>query len=354
MAATGSSSRLTDFVFGERLGKGSYGVVYKVQRKSDQQSYVCKQINISAMPRKEQEEAITECRILASLSNRFVVKYYDSFCDGGHLNIIMAEKGSLHQRLMEQRGKRLPEDQVWSYFIQICLGLHHIHGKKVLHRDIKSMNVFLDRNDCVKIGDLGVAKVLGTSAYAHTLVGTPYYLSPELCEDKPYNEKSDVWAMGCVLYELCTLKHPFDAQNQGALILKIIRGKYPPIPSSYSRELSEVLSKCLTRETSRRPDAEGILSNAHVVSRARELDLYQHWPPSARARVEAAAPPAAALQPRREAPPPAAAAPAAALARLKSPGPGPPPKPAAAKPAPPPPAPLSAPRPARPRQRPRR
>ncbi len=89
------------------------------------------------------------------------------------------------------------------------------------------MNVFLTKDEKVRIGDLGVAKVFEDPSvnFAKTMVGTPYYLSPEMCEEKPYNEKSDIWALGCVLYEMCTFKHPFDAANQGALVLKIIKGK---------------------------------------------------------------------------------------------------------------------------------
>jgi NIMA (never in mitosis gene a)-related kinase len=145
----------------------------------------------------------------------------------------------------------LSEEQVWHMFIQTCLGMFHIHDKHILHRDLKSMNLFLDANNCIKIGDLGVAKVMGSMKFAHTgvcmrtclsrygvytcehhplsclllcifvthaVVGTPYYLSPELCEDQPYNEKSDVWALGCLLYEMCTLKPPFDAKNQGVCV----------------------------------------------------------------------------------------------------------------------------------------
>lgn len=105
------------------------------------------------------------------------------------------------------------------------MGLEHIHKNKILHRDIKTLNIFLNKNETVKIGDLGVAKALNTNDFARTMVGTPFYLSPELCEEKPYNEKSDIWALGCLLYELCTFKHPFEATNQASLILKIIRGK---------------------------------------------------------------------------------------------------------------------------------
>jgi len=96
----------------------------------------------------------------------------------------------------------------------MCIGINYLHSNKILHRDIKTINMFLAKGDVIKIGDLGVAKQLETSLkMASTVVGTPYYLSPELCEEKPYNNKSDIWSLGCVLYELCTQKHPFEANN---------------------------------------------------------------------------------------------------------------------------------------------
>lgn len=142
----------------------------------------------------------------------------------------------------------------------MCLGLEYLHNKKILHRDIKTMNIFLNKDENIRIGDLGVAKVLHESTnFAHTMVGTPYYLSPEMCEEKPYNEKSDIWALGCVIYELCTAKHPFEANNQGALILRIVRGKYSPIPTTYSNELGELVDSCLSRDYRKRPKAGEIL-----------------------------------------------------------------------------------------------
>lgn len=102
--------------------------------------------------------------------------------------------------------------------------------------------MFLGKDDKVKVGDLGVAKLLNqTQNMAHTIVGTPYYLSPELCEEKPYNHKSDIWSLGCVLYELCTFKHPFEAKNQGSLIMKIVKGQYIPISSKYSDGLRQMV-----------------------------------------------------------------------------------------------------------------
>eukprot|EP00736_Rhodelphis_marinus_P002543 Rmarinus@m.19417 len=276
MAKGPSNSQLCDFVVISRLGHGSYGTVYKVRRKADNRPYVLKQINISCLSRKEQEEAINEVRVLSQLDNEYVVKYFDSFVDKSSLNIVMelAERGDLHHLLKSLKGKSLPENRIWRYFIQMTAGLHYIHSKNILHRDMKSLNVFLDGKDNVKIGDLGVARVLSTDTnFARTLVGTPYYLSPELCENRPYNAKSDVWALGCILYELCTLRHPFDAQNQGALVLKIVRGSYAPIPTSYSTDLASMVRKCLARDPSSRMDTSQILSLPVVSKKAAELDI---------------------------------------------------------------------------------
>jgi NIMA (never in mitosis gene a)-related kinase len=198
----------------------------------------------------------------------------------------LCDGGDLQQALKQRSSQPLPEAEVWHIFLQILLGVAYLHSKRTLHRDLKTANVFLVRPPQqqaqaqaqaqqqealqgsaggaagstgasssssssssngpqslsslrVKIGDLGVARVLGSeTAFAKTCVGTPYYLSPELCQDQPYNERSDVWALGVMLYELLTGKHPFDAKNQGAPILKIISGAYPPISAElYSMEL---------------------------------------------------------------------------------------------------------------------
>jgi len=111
-------------------------------------------------------------------------------------------------------GRPLEESRIWRFFIEMSLGLRYLHSNKILHRDIKTANMFLGKDYKIKVGDLGVAKLLSqTQNMAFTVVGTPYYLSPELCEEKPYNHKSDIWSLGCVLYELCTYRHPFDAKN---------------------------------------------------------------------------------------------------------------------------------------------
>ena len=187
------------------------------------------------------------------------------YCDGGDLNDFLIEKKKL--------GQPLEEPFIWKIFIKITIGLADIHKLKILHRDLKTLNIFLKQNFDIKIGDLGVAKVLSKNNFARTVIGTPYYLSPEICEEKPYNDKSDVWALGCILYELCTFKHPFEARSQGALILKILNNKPEPINNTFSKELNNIIYMLLDKNYDKRPSCIEILKNNMVISKIKSLGL---------------------------------------------------------------------------------
>lgn len=117
----------------------------------------------------------------------------------------------------------------------------------MLHRDLKSQNIFL-KEGAAKIGDFGIARVLNSPLeMAQTVIGTPYYMSPEIMRSKPYDFKSDIWALGCILYEMATLKHAFDAQDMNGLVMKILRGKLMPLPPSYSDDLRQLIGKMLNK-----------------------------------------------------------------------------------------------------------
>ncbi|KAJ4462625.1 putative Serine/threonine-protein kinase Nek1 [Paratrimastix pyriformis] len=231
------------------IGRGSYGAAFLVKRKSDGVQLVAKEITVQGLTPKQCEEALNEVRVLSMLVHPNIVRCYESFIDQLTLVIIMeyADGGDLFSFIRSTRGRPISERQILDWFLQISLAVKHLHDRHILHRDLKTQNVFLTRGrKVVKLGDFGIAKVLGSQTkFAQTSVGTPYYLSPEICEDKPYNEKSDVWSLGCVLYEMATQKHPFDGQNLPALVLKILRGNYPPIPATYSADLSAIINSML-------------------------------------------------------------------------------------------------------------
>merc|ERR1719183_418533 len=149
------------------------------------------------------------------------------------------------------------EDQVMNWFAQILLALQYIHSEKVLHRDLKTSNIFLveaSSKSMVKLGDFGISRVLeGTSDAAMSTVGTPYYMSPEVCRNDPYNWKSDVWALGCVLFELCALKRAFESSSLAGLIYRIVNDRHDPIPDLYSKSLSDLISQLLAKSTQSRP-----------------------------------------------------------------------------------------------------
>mmetsp|Transcript_42904 Transcript_42904/g.101869 ORF Transcript_42904/g.101869 Transcript_42904/m.101869 type:complete len:545 (+) Transcript_42904:334-1968(+) len=279
----------------EELAKGSFGVVRRVVDKDTGEAYAMKEVNLKGMNRADRQEAIDEARILASVNCGYITQHYDSFIENEKLYIVMelADKGSLRSLIKARNGKGLPEETVWKFFIQSLLAVNHLHGRKIIHRDIKSMNLFLSESDDIVLGDLGIARALGDDThFCHTLLGTPYYLSPELCEDRPYNEKSDVWALGVVLYEMCMGAYPFTAVSEGALVKKILRGVYPPV-RGYSPQVVEVVKQCLTYDFRRRPDTNALLRLPAVQAKAAALRLPLRAPPARRQRPRKAAPEAA-------------------------------------------------------------
>ncbi|XP_018415537.1 PREDICTED: serine/threonine-protein kinase Nek1 [Nanorana parkeri] len=253
-----------------KIGEGSFGKAILVKSKEDGKQYVIKEISISKMSNKEREESRREVAVLANMKHPNIVQYRESFEESGCLYIVMdyCEGGDLFQRINTQKGVLFSEDQILDWFVQLCLALKHVHDRKILHRDIKSQNIFLTKGATIQLGDFGIARVLNSTVeLARTCIGTPYYLSPEICENRPYNNKSDIWALGCVLYEMCTLKHAFEAGNMKNLVLKIIRGSFPPVSLHYSYDLRNLLSLLFKRNPRDRPSVNSILEKPFIFKR---------------------------------------------------------------------------------------
>lgn len=185
-----------------------------------------------------------------------------------------ADGGDMYNKIAAQKkaGKLFDENQVVDWFLQIALAIKHIHSKRILHRDLKTQNIFLTSQGDIKIGDFGIARVLQhTYDCAKTAIGTPYYLSPEICQEKPYNQKSDIWSIGCILYEMLTLKHAFDSNSMKGLVLKILRSNYPPISNCYSDDVKSLIDDLLCKDPAKRPSIQKVIERPFLKNRITEL-----------------------------------------------------------------------------------
>ncbi|GAM18256.1 hypothetical protein SAMD00019534_014310 [Acytostelium subglobosum LB1] len=268
------------------LGKGSFGSVSKIRRKEDGRTLVWKEIFYGEMKEKEKQLLVNEVNILQKLKHPNIVRYYDRIIDknASKIYIIMefCTGGDLSQLISKCKNESIfiDEEVIWRTLVQILSALHEIHNRKdgtILHRDIKPGNLFLDESRNVKLGDFGLAKILTNSMHAHTFVGTPHYMSPEQILGK-YNDKSDVWSVGCLVYEMATHRPPFyDATTHNQLYDKIKDGRYLPIPSHYSADLSNVISLMMRVDMHKRPNVEELFSYAPIAQRLREKKLNNYY-----------------------------------------------------------------------------
>ncbi|CAB1418378.1 unnamed protein product [Pleuronectes platessa] len=245
------------------VGRGAFGIVHLCRRRSDGAFLILKEIPVEQMSRDERLSAQNECQVLKLLHHPNIIEYYENFLEDKALMIAMeyAPGGTLADYIQKRCNSLLDEDTILHFFVQILLALYHVHNKLILHRDLKTQNILLDKHQMiVKIGDFGISKILVSKSKAYTVVGTPCYISPELCEGKPYNQKSDIWALGCVLYELASLKRAFEAANLPALVLKIMSGTFAPISDRYSPELRQLILHMLNLDPSKRPQLNEIMA----------------------------------------------------------------------------------------------
>ncbi|KAF8890545.1 kinase-like domain-containing protein [Gymnopilus junonius] len=297
MSSSSSAAFLDAYEPLDIIGNGSFGIIRKVRRKSDDLIFARKELNFERMNERDRKQIVAEVNILKDLHHDHIVQYYDrhvdrdagmlyilmEYCGGGDLSTIIKQAAKHH--------RPIPEDTIWHYFLQILLALHHCHHPnghtrsssgsgssgipletdgssrrvQILHRDLKPDNVFLDDNNSVKLGDFGLSKALAQASFANTYVGTPYYMSPELMQEKAYDSKSDIWSLGCLIYELCALKPPFhEAKTHSELSIFIRNGRIPPLPRGYSQALTSVIKSMLNLNPAMRPSAAQLLQHERI------------------------------------------------------------------------------------------
>lgn len=287
----------------EVIGKGSFGTVRKVLHKQTRKMFVRKEIEYTSMNGQERNQLISELRILRELNHPNIVKYYRhdhiqelktihiymEYCDGGDLAQVITN--------FKRNGDTVPEEFVWQVLIQTLLALHRCHygseapkvnlfssrspeepsinlDQVVIHRDIKPDNLFmLNSGKTIKVGDFGLAKMLTSNEFAKTYVGTPYYMSPEVLMDNPYSPVCDIWSLGCVLYELCSLKPPFQAKTHLQLQSRIKLGVIAELPEQYSNHLRTIIKDCITVDPNMRPTCYELLDTLSIRFLRKEMEL---------------------------------------------------------------------------------
>uniref|UniRef100_T1I6A3 non-specific serine/threonine protein kinase n=2 Tax=Rhodnius prolixus TaxID=13249 RepID=T1I6A3_RHOPR len=278
------SYKLEDFEVLEVIGSGSvicYGTCYKVRNKFSKELFVWKAVDYGNLAEDHKRMLVSEVNLLKSLNHPHIVKYcgkilhketttlyiITEWCEGGDLSRVIKDA--------KENGKFLEEQFIWQMLYQISRAVQVCHSRlrdcTIFHRDIKPSNVFLDCHGNAKLGDFGLARIVTTeNDFSKTFVGTPYYMSPELVKGRKYNRKSDIWALGCLVYELCALMPPFNGSTIIELANTIKRGKYKSIPSHYSESIRKIVSFMLSTKHEFRPTIEMILHHPSVVINIKE------------------------------------------------------------------------------------
>ncbi|XP_057157883.1 serine/threonine-protein kinase Nek11 isoform X10 [Pan paniscus] len=266
------------YVLQQKLGSGSFGTVYLVsdkKAKRGEELKVLKEISVGELNPNETVQANLEAQLLSKLDHPAIVKFHASFVEQDNFCIITeyCEGRDLDDKIQEykQAGKIFPENQIIEWFIQLLLGVDYMHERRILHRDLKSKNVFL-KNNLLKIGDFGVSRLLmGSCDLATTLTGTPHYMSPEALKHQGYDTKSDIWSLACILYEMCCMNHAFAGSNFLSIVLKIVEGDTPSLPERYPKELNAIMESMLNKNPSLRPSAIEILKIPYIDEQLQNL-----------------------------------------------------------------------------------
>mmetsp|Transcript_84232 Transcript_84232/g.272290 ORF Transcript_84232/g.272290 Transcript_84232/m.272290 type:complete len:924 (-) Transcript_84232:326-3097(-) len=252
----------------KKIGEGSFGVAVLVEDAEGNKA-VCKLVDVSKASTKETQEARREGRLLSQVKHPYIVRYRENFAERGWLCIVMdfCDGGDLTAQIdsAKKKQQKFLEPQILRWFTQSTLALKYLHSKHVLHRDLKPGNIFLSKSGDIRLGDFGMSKVMScTAAFARTFVGTPYYLAPEVISEKPYSWPADIWAMGCILYQMCALRVPFEATNITGLAQKICKTPAPQVSSDYSSAVKDVALEMMQRNPGARPKADAIINKAFI------------------------------------------------------------------------------------------